>query len=81
MATSTSRRKIPDFSVGNRRHSQVATKEIPIRHTEKNLHQESGSGLEQVAQRDYEISIFQDFKNSTGQVPEQPDLTLRLALL
>jgi len=35
LPTSSSRRKLADFSVGKRQHSQVEMKEIPVRHTKK----------------------------------------------
>lgn len=42
---------------------------------------DTGVALEQVAQRDYGIFILGETQNSPRQGPEQPDLSLRLALL
>lgn len=47
----------------------------------KNFHREGGQALEEVAQRGCGIFHLEHLQNSAGQEPQQPDLTLKLALL
>ena len=47
----------------------------------KNFHREGGRALEEVIQRGCGIFHLEHFQHSAEQGPQQPDLTLKLALL
>lgn len=47
----------------------------------KNFYCESGQALEEVTQTGCGIFLYEQFQNSSGQGPQQPDITLELALL
>lgn len=52
----------------------VGTQEIAVSYEESFLHYEVDQTLKQIAQRGGCISILGGTQNSTGQVPEQPNL-------
>lgn len=54
---------------------------IPAGRRDKIPHSENDEALEEGPEEAVEICILGNIQNFTGQGPEQPDLTLRFALL